>query len=277
MYTLNLVDKSSSDIDFKINEYPDGQKDIIVKYNINNPVIIKSRFNNLNDLGIILSATAALKRLKVKEIHLYIPYILGGRSDRKFVQGGSSYLTDVIAPIINAQEYESVTVYDAHSDVAEAVIKNMINISNIHLVRFALDDLRITKSYHLVSPDAGALKKIWKVAEQINYKDGDDIIICSKHRDLASGKITHTSVPLPENPHYDLFIIDDICDGGRTFIEIAKVIKEKFPKSRLYLIVTHGIFSAGVIELMEYFEKVYCTNSIRDFLNNEFIIQQNIF
>jgi len=71
----------------------------------------------------------------------------------------------------------------------------------------------------------------------------------------------------------DVFIIDDICDGGRTFIEIAKAVDEvrKLSSSvkrehygKNYLIVTHGIFSAGFDFLVQHFDGIYCTNSVKD-------------
>ncbi len=62
----------------------------------------------------------------------------------------------------------------------------------------------------------------------------------------------------------DYVIVDDICDGGATFIEIAKKIKAADPFARIYLIVTHGIFSKHTRELAEYFENIYTTNSIRN-------------
>ena len=62
----------------------------------------------------------------------------------------------------------------------------------------------------LISPDAGALKKVYDVAESIGYKQ--DIVIASKHRDIGTGKITHTEVPLKtEDLDKDFFILDDIC------------------------------------------------------------------
>ena len=61
-----------------------------------------------------------------------------------------------------------------------------------------------------------------------------------------------------------MIIIDDICDGARTFINIAKAIREKQKDCELYLIVTHGIFSAGFGELSQYFDGIYCTNSYSD-------------
>jgi hypothetical protein len=59
-------------------------------------------------------------------------------------------------------------------------------------------------------------------------------------------------------------IIDDICDGGRTFIELAKAILDKVPDAKIYLIVTHGLFTSGFDQLNEYFEKVFTTNSYAD-------------
>jgi ribose-phosphate pyrophosphokinase len=63
----------------------------------------------------------------------------------------------------------------------------------------------------------------------------------------------------------DIFIVDDICDGGRTFTEVAKAIKEnKKYTGKIYLVVTHGIFSAGFDFLVQYFDGIYTTNSVKD-------------
>lgn len=113
----------------------------------------------------------------------------------------------------------------------------------------------------LVSPDAGASKKIYKLAEQIGYKG--DIITCSKDRD-KDGKLTKTIVPITDNiikSKKDYIIIDDICDGGATFINIAKELKKLYNCNKIYLIVTHSIFSKGFEELSKYFDGIYCTNS----------------
>lgn len=270
MKRLNLVNESQSEILYKITRFPDGQQDILIttnniSYVTDGHVTIKSRFNSFRDLELIICATKALRRLGVKEIHLYIPYLLGARSDRQFQEGGTSYLVDIVAPIINAQKYESVTVIDVHSDVASACINNLIVLGNLQLVNSAT----LSSEYSLVSPDAGALKKIYSVAKGVNYKG--DIITASKHREIETGKILSTEVPMSEGylhlyKHKDFIIIDDICDGGRTFIELAKAIKSKMVahKGKIYLIVTHGIFSSGLKELCEHFDGIYTTNSIMD-------------
>lgn len=45
-------------------------------------------------------------------------------------------------------------------------------------------------------------------------------------------------------------IVDDICDGGRTFIEAAKLLQRLEPKE-IHLYVSHGIFSKGLKVLTE--------------------------
>lgn len=291
MTILNLASPDLQDvksIKFKISSFPDGQQSIqvletqTIGYN-DFPGIgrvkIKSRLNSFKDLELIIGATHALRELGVEDIDLYIPYCLGGRSDRKFSQGGFNYIKNVIAPIINLQKFRQVEIMDPHSDVLEACIDHFKKIDNSEVVGFAFDDyfneLGIPEDFsnvRLVSPDAGALKKVYHISEEFGLKH--EIVIAAKHRDPVSGQITHTSVPLSvHDADKDLFIIDDICDGGRTFIEIAKAIKQTRNLSsvvhpsqygKIFLIVTHGIFSAGFEELGEHFDGIYCTNSIKD-------------
>lgn len=58
-----------------------------------------------------------------------------------------------------------------------------------------------------------------------------------------------------------------LCDGGGTFIGVAEELK-KHNCGKLFLFVTHGIFSRGFEELNKYFEKIYCTNSFNDLESN---------
>lgn len=280
--TLNLVYPDQSDIKFVPSKFPDGQQSIkLVQLIDSDWVKIYSRFSNFQDLELIICATAALRNLGVDNIILYIPYFLGGRSDRRFEEGSINYLKDVVAPIINLQNYRSVITLDPHSDVLEALINNFDKIDNSSLVKSALSIINKADSdklQNLISPDAGALKKIYPLANRFNLTS---VITASKVRDLVSSKILHTDVPLASiSKDPQLFIIiDDICDGGRTFIEVAKAIRISRPgnqfNDKIVLIVTHGIFSNGFGDLAQWVDQVYCTNSIFD-INQEYLASQNI-
>ena len=294
--TLNLVNPNDIfSFKYEISRFPDGQQSLRLIENGYNTfgslresdkqhgIMIKSRLNTFSDLELIICATQALKEVGVKNIELYIPYCIGARSDRKFMEGGINYVKTVIAPIINSQGYSKVTILDPHSDVLEACINNFEKEDNIDLVSFALVDYFLSKGFEtwsaenfenvrFISPDAGALKKVFHVAEAVKYRN--EVIIASKHRNLETGKIDYTNVPMSvHDADKDVFIIDDICDGGRTFIEIAKAVDEvrKLSSSvkrehygKNYLIVTHGIFSFGFDFLVQHFDGIYCTNSVKD-------------
>jgi len=287
MYILNLTDNVKSDIKFQISKFPDGQQSVTITdcketFNISqiakHPVKIKSRLNSFKDLELIICATQALRDLGTKEIHLYVPYFVGARSDRKFDQGSTNYLKNVICPIINSQNFESVTVIDPHSDVLEACLNNYVKDDNARLVQWALTNIDNKDGAQdrvvLVSPDAGAYKKIFDVAQRFGVRN---VVTAMKHRDIKTGKITHTEVPNIDQYGEDhkFVIVDDICDGGRTFTELSKEIRKHNALSEIHLIVTHGIFSAGLKPLNQEFTSIFCTNSYSDINDPEFSLRND--
>jgi ribose-phosphate pyrophosphokinase len=165
---------------------------------------------------------------------------------------------------------------DPHSDVLEACLNNFTKINNFSLIDDALSYLikdGEEDNVVFVSPDAGAYKKIFDAAKEFNI---EKIITATKVRDIKTGNILHTEIPVLDQ-HKDLMyvIIDDICDGGRTFIELAKVIKNGRPTAKVYLVVTHGIFSGGFVELNKYIDGIFCTNSYRDVADDEYGVKTN--
>jgi ribose-phosphate pyrophosphokinase len=294
--TLNLAYPEKSQINFAINRFPDGQQSVTLIVDMAHlaavhagGVIIKSRLNTFKDLELIVCATAALRNTGIQNIQLYTPYFMGARSDRRFTEGDANYLKQVICPIINSQKFESVTILDPHSDVLEACLDNFVKVNNHDIVKNALTDIDNKRDAQdrivLVSPDAGAYKKIFDVAQKFEIRK---IITATKVRDIKTGKILHTEIPVLDQ-HEDLqyVIIDDICDGGRTFLELAKAIHDSRPTAKVYLVVTHGIFSNGFLELSKEIEKIYCSNSYSDrndiehdsqyTVGKEFLTQFNIF
>lgn len=290
MKILNLTNLETSEIKYEVSKFPDGQQQVTIKdfesgdnfkwkqELLAYPVTIKSRLNSFMDLELIVCAKKALDVLGFNNINLYVPYFLGSRSDRQFEIGSNNYLKDVICPIINSLKFDSITVIDPHSDILEACLNNFKKEDNSNLVNFAFHSIfnsnlgysteDLYKNKIIISPDAGANKKIYKLAEQIEFKG--DIVTCSKSRGV-DGKLTKTVVPYSKLLDFkDVVIIDDICDGGATFINIVKEInklEEKYsdkPRIKKYLIVTHGIFSKGFKDLSKYFDGIYCTNSYRD-------------
>jgi len=80
-------------------------------------------------------------------------------------------------------------------------------------------------------------------------------IVCEKERDQETGRIT--SYKVPNVPKGKCLVIDDICDGGSTFMLLGDAIPNE-----LDLQVTHGIFSNNAdTKLLKRYGKIFTTNS----------------
>ncbi len=235
----------------KVTIFPDSQPHI----NINSiaeddEVKVVCSINSPAKLLQLLETVNALDNLFAKKKVLVIPYLMAARYDRLMVHGDSIDLK-VVADLVNSCRFEKVFLYDVHSDVATLLIKNAIAITNQNLVeKYDMPDAV------LICPDAGAAKKIGKYfGWNSNIKS---IVYCSKNRDLATGNLTLEVLEPRECSNKNCVIIDDLCDGGGTFLAIA----EKIKPAHLTLIVTHGIFSKGFEQLEKYFQQIIVSNSL---------------
>lgn len=226
-------------------------------FDLTQKVIITHRINSFNDLGLLCIAVDALKHMGISEIEAFIPYFPAARQDRLMISG-EPLTVKVYADIINSMNLKKVLVFDPHSEVTPALLNNCEVIPNHHFIKQVIN--QIGENIKLISPDGGALKKIYKVSE---FLGGIEVVECSKNRDVKTGKLSGFKVYEDDLNNIDCLIVDDICDGGGTFIGLAEELKRK-NAGNLYLAISHGIFSKGTEELQKHFTKIYTTNSFRD-------------
>lgn len=200
----------------------------------------------------------ALKRQGYVDLSLTIPYFPGARQDR-VCNSGEALSVKVYADFINNMGFRRVSVFDPHSDVVAAVVNNCRVEKNHAFVMKALDWGFDRFNYTLVSPDAGANKKIFDLARILG---GAKVIRADKIRDVTNGSIIGTEVFADDLTGETCYIVDDICAGGRTFIELAKKLKEK-NAAKVILIVSHYEGVANKTLLKESgIDKVITTNSL---------------
>jgi len=246
----------------------------LTQFSEEDKVRIHTRLNTSDDVMTLCLAVDALRNMQVSYIELFIPYMPYARQDRVMVPG-EPLSVKVMANIINGLSLNKVFVFDAHSDVSVALLNNCHNISNEDMVKFFLRELSLD-DYALVSPDLGAYKKVDKLAQKLGYKG--QIATGIKVRDLGTGKIIKSEVNTENLEGKACLVIDDICDGGRTFIELAGALKEK-NAGDLYLIVSHGIFSHNAIDRLKEagYKQVCSSDSIRNKPSDEFYKSYNLF
>ncbi len=193
------------------------------------------------------------KNHSIKVCYPYFPY---ARQDR-VMQRDEPFSLKIFCSLLNSLDLTEVIVYDPHSDVTPALINNCYVVPQHKLVK-KIVPLQLLQDHNviIVSPDAGAYKKVSKLTS-----DDTRIALGSKYRN-SKGEITRTGISFDGDLTGKIcLIVDDICDGGRTFIELAKVLKDKGAKE-VHLYVTHGIFSKGLNVLEESgITKIYTTSS----------------
>jgi ribose-phosphate pyrophosphokinase len=231
--------------------YPDSQPHVKIEYiDYGEVVNVTCSITSSETLMYLLLVSNAISNQFGKKKNLIIPYLMGARFDRLMEEGDSVDLK-VVADLINYCNFERVVLFDVHSDVASMAINNSDNFNNQYLV----ESYRHVDSI-LICPDAGAVKKI------PNYLKWNpnltDVVYCNKVRDLKNhGRLTIT-VMEPEKCHNkNCVIIDDLCDGGGTFLGIASQIQPK----HLSLIVSHGIFSKGIDVFEGKFDEIITSDS----------------
>ena len=230
---------------------------IMADFDVSETVSITHRLNSFNDLGLLCMAVDALRRMRIKTIDLFIPYFPAARQDRVMISG-EPLSVKVYAEIINTLHLNKVTVFDPHSEVTPALLDNCEVISNHAFIKKVVSV--IGTDVKLISPDGGALKKIYKVS---NHLGGAEVVECSKSRDVSTGHLSGFKVYHDDLNGADCLIVDDICDGGGTFIGLVEALKKK-NAGHLYLAVSHGIFSKGFDDLNGCFKTIFTTDSFRD-------------
>ena len=250
---------------FNIFEFPGGERGIKLAipdaFKDDKKVLITHRIKNSSDLMDIFLAKDALDHLGIKEVHLYIPYIPYARQDR-ICDKGEAFSLKVFANLINSANFTKVVTLDAHSNVAPALINNCINIPNTELVKLALI---VADCDTIISPDAGANSKINKLTPHLEHIT--KVVKCDKQHNPATGELTGFEVFTDDLKGRNCMIVDDICDGGGTFIGLAQELKKK-NAGDLYLFTTFGIYSKGLDILFKHFDTIFCSDGFSTIKTN---------
>lgn len=234
----------SLDTVFERFHYPAGESHIRLRPEIDPTSLrtIEATATTFTDLAQIVTADRILRRLDV-EVEWFIPYFPFARHDRRNdardgfeLQFALEMVRDVRTVI--ADPHSDMTSQLRHFDQADVVAG---------FRRAGLFD----NDPIVVIPDAGAAKKAY------DWIGGSDVVQALKHRDPATGKLSGFAVLADDLAGRPCIIVDDICDGGGTFLGLANELRAK-NAGPLTLAVTHGLFTKGIQALGEYFASIAC-------------------
>lgn len=253
MQVLNLANIDKSDIKYTISRFPDGEVQITLKeFTRKDTIKVMCRITNVDELFLVKQVFDILDRNDVV-YDVFISYLMGMRMDR-VMDFNRPFTLKIVANILknsNAREFE---ILEPHSSRTYREFgtyeKSMPEVLN------RLD------GYQIVIPDAGAKDRYEDV---FFYDYPADTIFCSKVRDIETGEILRIQVDNPEViSDRPMMILDDLCDGGGTFLGIAEAIRIIKPDAKLNINIVHAVNGVGLQRLSGAFDHVYITNSYKD-------------
>ena len=242
MQTIDFI----KGIGYEVISFPDGEKHLkIQELDRKDSVRIVTRITNSDDLFLLMQLSDILNRQCVVVEEIYIPYLMSMRCDRLFSLE-QPFTLSIVANVINSFKANIVRIVEPHSYTSLRLIKRSFNKPAC----WGLTDGDI-----ICLPDKGSVTRSW----------APGAIICSKVRDVNTGKLSGFCI---ENiGDYEegnsIAVIDDLCDGGGTFIGIAGELRKLNPV-RLTLFVTHAIQKQGIERVASVYDEVHITNSYKD-------------
>lgn len=239
-----------------VSEYPNGEIKVKLE-DIDNLEQKNKIWLSMNGYGSDLFETClivdAIRNVnKDVDISLHMEHVPYSRQDR-VASPGDPFSLRAFAKVINSLNFSEVVCVEPHSSVCEELINNlrirkMKDFFNKELIGNWFPDNPI-----LVAPDKGAYERVKEIAEYLDL----DFVSFHKVRNPHNGYIEEMTPLFEVDLSKSYLVVDDICDGGTTFIKAAQYLKGC---KRLKLCVAHGFFGKGgkaIHELAKYYRAVY--------------------
>lgn len=254
--------------------------------------------NDIFKLGLIVNSIRNNYKYLNPYIALDICYLPYARQDR-VCNFGETYGIEFIIYYLHFLKFSKIRVLDVHSPIAKKVSYNLlrkeqvgclnprsefyfndfINSSNFieGLFKLGIDFTDLIR----IAPDSGSVNRIKQLNFDLDslyiesipyysfYKYYKTTPILEVSKERVDGKVIQEIKNfIPLTGLNNLLIIDDICDGGATYIDLAKYLKSFNPKS-ITLFVTHGIFRNGTDILYEAgIDRIITTDSLPQTITN---------
>lgn len=254
--------------------YPNGETKIDLKDIVTEGIseyVIKWKYESDADFMLLKFITDYIEQSEEdlpivfkSVVHLHILYMPYSRMDRS--ENGSVFTLNSAVETLTVMAVDYFSLYEVHSDVTKDLFNDSpdgicrsINLTE-NLLEKAIRE-RPNKSIPFVVfyPDKGA---------KARYDRGNHFYLTgAKERDFETGKITSYEIEdadkVKKDSPFEVFIVDDLCSYGGTFVEASKKLYE-LGATNITLIVAHAEESILRGELFDYVGRVYTTNSIID-------------
>lgn len=256
---MNIIDFTKG-VGYKVIRFPDGEVHLqLDELNRKEEVTVIMRIRNAEDLFLLMQLSDILHRQEVVVKYLHIPYLMSMRCDRVF-SFDRPFTLKIVSDVIDELKCRPV-IYEPHSNRCLAL---MCAVSVEVSRNLAFGDKGLST---ICFPDKGA-------QDRYNLFNGGNNLVCEKVRDVDTGELKEFKVVNPEVFNGgEITVLDDLCDGGGTFIGLAPKLRELNP-TKLRLVVTHAVQLNGIKRVAEVYDEVVITNTYEDW--DSFVLPDNV-
>lgn len=246
--------------DIKVDQFPDGSFSFSVEFNeIPSPINVHLH-TTLPEAILAVAQVYWSLRTQAPEawLVLNIETFPDQRADR-VERTGQTIAAEASAFMLGSMCFDEFVVHDPHSDVCVNTLREATQgESQVTVIAgsecFYETVQELEPFAFVVAVDAGATRRARTVASDLDWP------MIQADKDRVNGKVVgHKIVSADFEPAAGdtIWVVDDLCDGGATFISIAKKLRETYTFGELKLYVTHGLFSQGKQELYKHFDEIH--------------------
>lgn len=249
---LVVTNSNNQEVSCKFSIFPAGESytKILEIHKVTPTMIVSMYLGQAEETMSTIMLANACREAGATRVILHAPYLPYSRQDRVCSEGESNSFAVYLSLLRIV--FDEVHTLDLHNPLVltDSYVTN-------YLPKYSTISLTDVAGAIVVAPDKGAIGRAVAFASIFDL----DVTTMDKHR-TPTGIIQTINEPSKIYEASRIVIVDDICDGGRTFIEAAKEIRKFNTDAILVLVVTHGIFSNGREELLKYFTKVVALNTL---------------
>lgn len=222
-----------------------------------------------------LVLTEFLKKMNVNIKKTLIGYVSYSRQDRDTETEPQlcHFILTLIAllsnpAIIDMHNEQSLALFDIEKLSAAKMFYNLAK---------SLDTFAI-----VIAPDKGAAKRLKEqniiVDGYLNKTRKNGRVTTDIDDDIKEALFNKIKLIRDMDKIPRIFLIDDICDGGRTFVEAVNCLESNVVGayfSHFYLMVSHAILPFGTDKLSSKIDKIY-TLGTAQFMGSDFVTVINM-
>ncbi|XP_040824648.1 ribose-phosphate pyrophosphokinase 1-like isoform X1 [Ochotona curzoniae] len=222
--------------------------------------IVQSGCGQVNDnLMELLIMIHACKIASARRVTAVIPCFPYARQDKKDKVSRAPITAKLVANMLSMAGADHIITMDLHASQIQGFFD--FPVDNLYaepaVLKWIQENISDWRNCTIVSPDAGGAKRVTSIADQLNV----DFALIHKERKKANE--VDRMVLVGDVKDRVAILVDDMADTCGTICHAADKLLSA-GATRVYAILTHGIFSGPAIARINNacFEAVVVTNTI---------------